>query len=397
MDRSMASHPPVTPNAAQSAAPTDGGSSAVVVSAAIMALALLGDSLLYVVLPLYAHEFGIGLAWVGVLLSANRLIRVVAYGGVAALGERIGPRRLTLIAGVLAAVSTLLYAVGDGGPVLLAARIVWGLAFAALNLTTLVYAVSRTGRQGRSVGTSKAVASVGPVLSLSIGAWLVTVIGPRDIFAILAGLTVLAIPLSLMLPAAHPVAGRSDRSILPRPTRNDLLGFIIGFGIDGIFVMTLALILKDVVSMESAVIASGLMIALRRLMEIVTAPIGGVLGDRFGAARMVLLFGGLLCAGLAGIAAGLPFMGACAVVLGHGALVTLQPVLVAQRNPGAVMNRLAVLATWRDIGAAVGPLTAGLLAARFDLEAIYAPLAVATLVMLVWACRPPGPKVVAAG
>ena len=95
----MASHPPVTPNAAQSAAPTDGGSSAVVVSAAIMALALLGDSLLYVVLPLYAHEFGIGLAWVGVLLSANRLIRVVAYGGVVALGERIGPRRLTLVAG----------------------------------------------------------------------------------------------------------------------------------------------------------------------------------------------------------------------------------------------------------------------------------------------------------
>jgi len=143
------------------------------------------------------------------------------------------------------------------------------------------------------------------------------------------------------------------------------------------------------VSMESAVIASGLMIALRRLMEIVTAPIGGVLGDRFGAARMVLLFGCLLCAGLAGIAAGVAFMGACAVVLGHGALVTLQPVLVAQRNTGAVMNRLAVLATWRDIGAAVGPLTAGLLAARFDLEAIYAPLAVATLVMVVCACRPP--------
>src|SRR3546814_2035989 len=85
-----------------------------------MALALLGDSLLYVVLPLYAADFGVGLAWVGVLLSANRLIRVVAYGGVAAFGERIGPRRLTLIAGVLAAVSTLFYAIGDGGWVLLA-------------------------------------------------------------------------------------------------------------------------------------------------------------------------------------------------------------------------------------------------------------------------------------
>lgn len=380
-----------------------GGPSAVIVSAAIMALALLGDSLLYVVLPLYAVEFGIGLAWVGLLLSANRLIRVVAYGGVAAFGERVGPRRLTLIAGVLAAISTLFYAIGDGPYVLLAARIVWGLAFAALNLTTLVYAVSRVGKQGRSVGTSKAVASLGPVLSLSIGAWLVTIIGPRDIFAILAGFTLLAIPLSLLLPRANaaparPVGGRSDRSILPRPTRLDLLGFVIGFGIDGIFIMTLALVLKDVVSVESAVIAGGLMIALRRLMEIVTAPVGGMLGDRFGAGRMVLLFGTLTATGLAGIAFGLPFVGACAVVLGHGALVTLQPVLVAQRNPDAVMHRLAVLSTWRDIGAAVGPLTAGLLAARLDLNMIYAPLALLTLVMVVWACRPPRPSpAIAAG
>jgi hypothetical protein len=47
----------------------------------------------------------------------------------------------------------------------------------------------------------------------------------------------------------------------------DLLGFTIGFGVDGIFVLTLPLVLKDFVSLESAVIASGLMIASRRLME----------------------------------------------------------------------------------------------------------------------------------
>src|SRR3546814_7694527 len=136
MDRTMPRH-------ASPIDPETGARSAVVVSAAVMALALLGDSLLYVVLPLYAADFGVGLAWVGVLLSANRLIRVVAYGGVAAFGERIGPRRLTLIAGVLAAVSTLFYAIGDGGWVLHAPRIVWGLAFAGLNLTTSCHAVSR--------------------------------------------------------------------------------------------------------------------------------------------------------------------------------------------------------------------------------------------------------------
>lgn len=363
------------------------GRSGVIVSASIMALALLGDSLLYVVLPLYAGAFGIGLAWVGILLSANRLIRVALYGAVAAFGERVGPRRLTLIAAVLAAISTLLYARGNGEFALLGARITWGLAFAALNLTTLVYAVSQTGRQGRSMGLSKAIMSLGPVLSLSVGAWLVTIVGPRDIFALLAVFTAMAIPLAFLLPALEAPASRSDRAILPRPTRIDLLGFTVGFGVDGIFVMTLALLLHGVVSMESAVIAGGLMIATRRLMEIVTAPIGGVLGDRFGANRMVLLFGIALSAGMAAIASGAPMLGAGAIVVAHGALVTLQPVLVAQRHPEGTMSRLAVFSAWRDIGAAVGPLTAGFLAESIPIETAYAPLAVATLTMTLVACR----------
>src|SRR5690606_16203034 len=155
---------------------------------------------------------------------------------------------------------------------------------------------------------------------------------------------------AFLLPALEAPASRSDRAILPRPTRIDLLGFTVGFGVDGIFVMTLALLLHGVVSMESAVIAGGLMIATRRLMEIVTAPIGGVLGDRFGANRMVLLFGIALSAGMAAIASGAPMLGAGAIVVAHGALVTLQPVLVAQRHPEGTMSRLAVFSAWRGIG-----------------------------------------------
>jgi MFS transporter, DHA1 family, inner membrane transport protein len=103
---------------------------------------------------------------------------------------------------------------------------------------------------------------------------------------------------------------------------------------------------------------------------------------------MVLLFGTTASVGMIGIALGMPFAGACAIVVGHGALVTLQPVLVAQRNPDAVMGRLAILSTWRDIGAAVGPLSAGLLASMFTMEAIYAPLAVVTFVMVLVGCMP---------
>ena len=58
--------------------------------AAVMGLALLGDSLLYVVLPIHAAAFGVSFAWVGVLLSANRLVRIFAYGAIAEVSRRIG-------------------------------------------------------------------------------------------------------------------------------------------------------------------------------------------------------------------------------------------------------------------------------------------------------------------
>src|SRR5262245_62114907 len=79
--------------------------------AAVMALALLGDSLLYVVLPLHAAAFGVSFAWVGVLLSANRLVRIFAYGAIAEVGRRAGPRRLTIAAAIAATVSTAAYGV----------------------------------------------------------------------------------------------------------------------------------------------------------------------------------------------------------------------------------------------------------------------------------------------
>lgn len=358
----------------------------VTISAAIMALALLGDSLLYVVLPLYAPDFGVSLVWVGVLLAANRAVRVLLYGAVAALGEQVGPRRLTLAAGVFATGSTLAYWLAGSGTALLAARIVWGLAFAALNLTTLVYAVSQTGRQGRSVGRSRAIIGIGPVLSLTVGAWIVTLIGARETFGVLAAVTALSVPLAFLLPAVPAGPARRRRSLVPRPKRIDMLALVIGLGADGIFVMTLGLLLRDVVSMDQAVIAGGLMIALRRFMEVMFAPLGGALGDRFGAARMVLLLGLAVAAGMAVIALGASIAGAALVVAAHGALVALQSVLVAQRHPEDMLGRLATFATWRDIGAAIGPLAAGFLAARVNLQLVYAPLALVTAAVVIWVC-----------
>ena len=67
----------------------------------VIAVAMIGDTLLYAVLPLYHQQFGLSLAMVGVLLSLNRWIRLLANSAVAHLGERIGPQALMIAAAIV--------------------------------------------------------------------------------------------------------------------------------------------------------------------------------------------------------------------------------------------------------------------------------------------------------
>lgn len=48
-------------------------------SAIVLALCLPSDVLLYLLLPMHVQAFGISLAQAGVLLAANRLVRIFGY------------------------------------------------------------------------------------------------------------------------------------------------------------------------------------------------------------------------------------------------------------------------------------------------------------------------------
>ena len=171
---------------------------AVIGSSAILSLALLGDALIYAVLPVYAEDFGLTMPWVGVLLSANRFVRVFAYGVIARMATTIGVRRMCIAGAVLATVSTALYGFGQGPEVLIIARIMWGLAYAVLLLVTLFYSVEYRDQVGIRVGVSRAIQRLGPIAALFIGSWFVGLVGPNTAFIILAVPTALASPLHLL-------------------------------------------------------------------------------------------------------------------------------------------------------------------------------------------------------
>lgn len=343
----------------------------------VIAVCMIGDTLLYAVLPLYHQEFGLSLAMVGVLLSLNRWIRLLANSGVAHLGERIGPHTLMIAAALGSAVSTTVYGLIDDPTAQILARILWGISYAALNLATLAYAVSDRANAGKRVGASRASIGLVQALSLIGGAWIVLELGARPVFLVFGALTLIALAAAIALPRLprEPIAQKAFR--LPVPQRLEIWGFVLGFAGDGVFLLTLAFLMKDSITSVAPVMATAMLLALRWLVEVTTGPLGGWIGDRFGARRIAIANAALLVAGFVLIAADHELLGALLIVMTRGMFNTLIPVLVIERGHGTVLSSQASYSTWRDFGAAVGPLTAPWLFLTIPQAPLYAALAFA--------------------
>src|SRR3954452_21526403 len=74
-----------------------------------LAFAQPGDTLLYLLLPLHHDAFGVSLAEAGLLLAANRLVRIAGYGWIARLYAERGARASCLVAASAALLATFGY------------------------------------------------------------------------------------------------------------------------------------------------------------------------------------------------------------------------------------------------------------------------------------------------
>jgi MFS family permease len=366
-----------------SRATTASDDAVVVRAAAVLGLVWLGDALIYVVLPLHAEAFGIGLGLVGVALSLNRIVRIVGYGWVAFLHRRLGLRALTASAAFGAALSTIGYGLALGLLPLLLARLVWGFAYGVLNVTTTAYAIGDGQGTGRRVGLNRAVGTVGPALALSVGAWLAIVLGPREVFLVLGLVGLAAVPLALTLPreAATAEPGRAATTRW-RPSTLNVLFFTVS-AVDGAFGMTLSLLFAGTLGVGSAILAAGLLLALQRVAIVVLSLVAGPLIDRLGARRLLTPCIAVVVVGLIAIAHGIVYPGAVAVVIARAFLSNVGPVLATQERSGSTVQRLAAFATWVDSGLAIGPLVGGFVVARLGLALLYDALAVGIAAALV--------------
>jgi len=357
---------------------------ALLASSCVMSLALLGDALIYAVLPAHAASFGIGLVWVGVLLSVNRFVRVFAYGLVARVTGAVGMRRMCIAATAASVAATALYGLGHGPAVLLGARVLWGLAYAVLVLVTLGYAVEQRIGAGTRIGWSRAIQRIGPIAALLVGGWLTNVLGPRNVFVALAAVTLLALPLALSLPRDRASAPAARTPALGRPGTLDVLFFLQGFGVDGVFALSITLILAQHVDLATAVMSGGALLAMRHFGEAIAAPLFGAMGDRLGPTRVFCVAAAATSAGFAGIALGFTVAGSLVMLVFRGALASLGPATVVQAThaDASVMVPLARMQAWRDLGAALGPLATGYALSLVSAQWLHGAMAVLTAVGL---------------
>ena len=143
------------------------------------------------------------------------------------------------------------------------------------------------------------------------------------------------------------------------------------------FLLTLAFLMKDSITSVAPVMATALLLALRWLVEVTTGPIGGWIGDRFGARPSSIVNGACWWRASSLIAADHELVGALMIVMTRGMFNTLIPVLVIERGHGERLSLQASYSTWRDFGAAVGPLSAPWLFLNVPQRPLYAALAMA--------------------
>lgn len=328
-----------------------------------LAFASLGDAFLYPYLPLNGMQAGVPMVWVGLLLSVNRFVRIIANSLATQLFALYGLRLVSIAAVILAIISTAGYSVSAGIITWVTFRILWGLSYSALRISTIGYALDHS-KPGLALGLSKSLQELGPLSVLFLAPLIMQYASPKVIFILLSIASLPALYFAIKLPATH------HKPVLPKmklavcfPSVFNTITFVSAFLIDGLLIVTLGILFlhyeNNITAFEATALAAAYL-AYRRICIVGLSAIGGWMADKVGFEKIFLTCLFFIISGMFVIAWGSIAFGAAVVFLFYGVFSAITPGSALQTHPSA-LHAVAQNATWRDVGAATGALIAGLL------------------------------------
>ena len=370
----------------------------IVRAAMVVSASNLGDSLLYVALPLIYSSFGLNLVQVGILLSANRLVRFISNTFAGYIYGR-KPLKWVLIASIIAAFFiNLSYGYIGGFLPFLAMRLCWGITWSFLRLGGYLSVVSFSDEQnrGKYMGVYQSISGIGFLSGGLLGGILLDSWGYTSANLLLAFGTFLVIPIAFSLTDKRMDSDQPEQEhkfdIKTLIGNSDLLRLGVGVMLTRLFLgslisSTLSLYLIEILGSEGVTILgldigiaslTGFLLSFRIFTKFLLGPVIGVLSDKFGGQRtmVILFFSGAISLmilalsqslGLITVAVTLSFLSDA----GLGVVVASQVSDMVSTGEANSQYTLSAFTNWIDIGSALGPLVIFSLISKVSFNSIF--------------------------
>ena len=343
-------------------------SHAVVFIALATAFSLLGDQMLYSVLPTHYAEIGLMPYQVGIILSVNRWVRLITNTLAEKLCQRYNLTALMTGSLILGAVLTAVYGVVTSFSILLIARMLWGLSWSFIRQIGLMTVVDTTPPSmiGHRMGFYNGVSRLGSVGGNFLGGLAHDIIGFTLTLFLFAIISLIGTPLGWLGRRAVLHENQKKESVEDSGWVPKLMicGFVIGCVGPGILMSTLGVVLVETVGTSLNLLGmvigvatlNGLLLSSRWIADALGAPFLGHISDRLGRRRSAIIYFGIGVLALfsASITSNMGLLILCVVIFffcGVGATV------IMHAEAGMRGSRsVAGYVTASDLGSATGPM-----------------------------------------
>lgn len=359
-----------------------------------------GGGVVFPILPNLGAVLGISPFLVGLILSANRFVRLVANAPAGSLVDRIGTRTPFVAGLVIEGVATLGYVVALESALpeawFLLARVLWGVGSALVFATayTIAADVSDAGSRGTSMGVVRGGITLGFPAGLVLGGVVGDAYGIPTAFTVAAAFALFA---GVIAYAAIPETHVSGERAAVKPWEIELTAPAMGVGLVnfGLYFAYLGALFSTLVLLVEAESVglfgygpqgtSGLLMAVTVVSASGFMLAGGSVSDRSGYRVPVLLvflvvsFIGFVLLAVAGSLRGLVL--ACLFIgAGQGGtsgpLLALLADLTPTERTGRAMGTNNVLG---DLGGGLGPMVSLPLVNSVGFAPVYAACALIPL------------------
>ena len=383
----------------------------ILVTSLAVAAALLGDAMLYVVMPARPELWQLTIVQVGVLLSANRLVRLFTNPLSSVFVERYGvntPFRISLLAslGVLVA-----YAFSKNFLVLIFARLLWGTCWSVLRLVSQWVASDQSTEEniGFNLSSNASVIRLGSIGGAVFGGVLSDYLGYEIAFMIFGIFTIISFFFWIrgsgyqkkdrQTNEGRKLSGFIEVLKDPRVLILSIASMISGLVFSGLVGATLGHFFRYKYGLEfdfvlltlGVATVTGFALGLKSFAEVFVGPFGGYFSDRYGRYKTLVISALLTSIGLIGLGLSDSLISTFIVLIlvfvaGVMLMMQLLTLVGVVADDDSLSQVFSVYNTFQDFGSSLGPLVGLSLITANLLPLVYSISGISLLFLISITC-----------